>query len=494
MHPQSTRHPAVTRRPSRPAGRAARAVRLLMPCALGLLALPAVARADAQSDYASLFGDEEKKVLQTPTTRDDGAFAAKLLSRAGDLKDAPELRRLVLTRAVELGQKDADGLETAVAAAKDILAGSQGAEKLNWQAKLVDLYTAQYKRATGVKRNEAGAFLLNVLQDEATSLAEQGKYADAARRFKEAQDIARTIRSPRSDAFADAAKEMQAKQQIADKLDRLKQRYEAQGGEVGVLEQLIVGYLVELEAADTAARLAASHPDKNWERALAAAGRPLKDVSQDDLQVLAEWSSGVAEKQPPAMAGPLLARSQLAWRRFLAVHGKKDVAGLKAQESLEKVNRQVSELYPNSATADRLVVVNSHNSSFNDRGATQLNIALLYRGKTVWRRNGVPIDWTPNVDQSLSLDLPQVPFDVVRIEVTAWKGQGVGLSEVQVFAGAENIAQGQRVAANGATEPGLAATNLTDGNASSAVPGRGAWMAPSGAPAWAEIAVKTGKK
>ncbi|HEX8915073.1 MAG TPA: hypothetical protein VF796_22165, partial [Humisphaera sp.] len=459
--------------------------------AAGLLAaaaaafVPSAARADAQADYASLFGAEEKKVLSTPSTRDDAAFAATLLGKAGDLKDAPDLRRLVLARAVELGQKDVDGLATAVEAAKLFIAESKGAEKLAWQSKLTDLYAAQYRNARGPKKDEAGAFLLNVLAEEADSLAAQGKYADGARRYKEGQAIATTIRSPRADEFADAAKELQARQAAAQRLDRLKARADTQGGDIAALEQLILGYLFELNDLKTAQELAAKHTDKAWERMVAQAGVDLETLSNNDLLDAAAWWRKVGESGQPANRPPALSRALACLGRLQATNTKQDAVRLKTMTATAEVLKALGPTGP--AGGNRFVIWNSHHGPLNISGTRELNLILLHAGKPVWRLDGLEIGWVPNRDVSLAVPIPQVSFDTVRVEIVKWVDGNGSLAEVQVMKDGRNVALGAKVTASAAITPNFHGGLLTDGITTSAQQEKGYWLLPVRTPGWAEI-------
>lgn len=454
-----------------------------------------VALGDARADYASLFGEEEKKVLATAFTKDDATFAAKLLARAGDLKDAPELQRLVLTRAVELGQKDADGLATAIDAAKQIIATAQGTEKLDWRGKLVDLYAAQYKRATGTKRAEAGEFLLNILQKEADDLTAESKYADAVKRLNEARDIARSIRSPRVDDFLSAAKDVQTRQQTAEKYDRLRQKLEQQGGDTAMLEQVILGYLLEVGDAETAKKLAAGHPDKTWEKMIGLSATAGKATEPALLLEVADWYGKVGERLSGSGAAAIaLGRAQGLFRQFSHAYQKKDALGLRAQDGLDRVTRALAQASPGATTADRIVIWNQHNNVSNDRGTRTLNVALLLKGKTVWRQSRLAIEWKANQDISLTIQLPTILFDRVRVEVVEWHGIGGGLSEIEVFAGTQNIAKGGAVTASGyvrSTVPGtqdlFQPAFLTDGTTTSGASYKGYWCLPNNTAGWAEI-------
>lgn len=484
----------MIRQPTGSTFRSARIGARLAAAAL-LLQATSAALADARADYASLFGEEEKKVLATGFTRDDATFAAKLLSRAADLKDAPELQRLVLERAVDIGQKDADGLATSIEAAKQIIAMSSGASKQDWRGKLVDLYAAQYKRATGARRAEAGEFLLGVLQKEADDLLAETRYADAVKRLNEGRDIARSIRSPRVDDFLAAAKEVQAKQVTADKYDRLRQKLEQQGGETALLEQVILGYLLEVGDPEKAKKLASGHPDKAWEKMVELSAKPLADLVNPDLIMLGDWYMAVGDQLPGCPDG--FGRAQSYYRTFLRNHQKKDAEALKVQQSLDHANRQLSQVAPGSVTADRLILWNQHNAQWNDRGTLAVNVLLLRKGKNIWRQGNLSIPWAPNADTKVEVEVPPVVFDKVRIDIIRWQGRGGGLAEIQVFAGTVNLAAGAKVSASEylIAPPGIprdvhAADKLTDGVTSSGNYPNGYWLSGENRSGWAEVEVR----
>lgn len=137
--------------------------------------------------------------------------------------------------------------------------------------------------------------------------------------------------------------------------------------------------------------------------------------------------------------------------------------------------------------AEKLVVWNTHNAQHNNHGAVALNLQLLLQAKEVWRKDDVPIDWKPDEDPSLEVELPPVRFDRVRVEVARWPALGGGLSEIQVISGGENIARGCTVESpiyfNHAYRP----ANVTDGITSSLGDGVGYWLAADGKGGWAEI-------
>src|SRR5207247_226718 len=91
-------------------------------------------------------------------------------------------------------------------------------------------------------------------------------------------------------------------------------------------------------------------------------------------------------------------------------------------------------------TADKIVVWNSHDGRWHDRGTLMFDLLLGLDGKVVWARNNVTIAWDAKLDPSVTVPLPRVRFDTVRVVITKHKGYGAILSEIEVYADKKNIA------------------------------------------------------
>lgn len=72
-------------------------------------------------------------------------------------------------------------------------------------------------------------------------------------------------------------------------------------------------------------------------------------------------------------------------------------------------------------TAEKLVIWNQHNGSNNDFGALECCATLFAGGREVFRKLGVALPWERDQDRSLSLALPPVRFEQVRVEITKWE-------------------------------------------------------------------------
>jgi hypothetical protein len=137
----------------------------------------------------------------------------------------------------------------------------------------------------------------------------------------------------------------------------------------------------------------------------------------------------------------------------------------------------------------QLVIWNSHNSHFNDRGTLVCDINLFNGSTKVWGKKDIQVPWLPNTDTNVSLRLPVTSrFNKVRIEITKWVGLGAGLAEIELLDGDQNIAKGCFVSASGYyfNNGNFSSSFLTDGKTSS----EGDtffWLGREGTREWIEV-------
>ena len=148
---------------------------LLGICILGLASW---ALADAQSDYKTLFGAEEAKVVAKRNTRDSAAFAAKLLNAAKALTEQKDLQALLCEKAYEFAPKDASGQQTAADALKLLLEAAPQ-KKAQVQERLIKTFQIRYARSTGADRKRLGEELVDMLASCGDERAEAKAPAEA---------------------------------------------------------------------------------------------------------------------------------------------------------------------------------------------------------------------------------------------------------------------------------------------------------------------------
>lgn len=159
--------------------------------------------------------------------------------------------------------------------------------------------------------------------------------------------------------------------------------------------------------------------------------------------------------------------------------------------SAERVDRE-KQLKRISLKADRIIIWNQHNGEAADRGTVECVVTLLYEGKSVWRQV-VRMPWEPDSPAGRVLRTPKVRFDLVRVDVTKFRGKGGGLGEIEVFDGRINVARDCSAKAKGYWELNrqFHPNKVTDGNKT----GRsGYWLLNNGRKGWVAIDLVTSQQ
>ncbi len=140
--------------------------------------------------------------------------------------------------------------------------------------------------------------------------------------------------------------------------------------------------------------------------------------------------------------------------------------------------------------ADKLVLWNCNSNHWKDRGVLIANVELMRAGKVAWSKKAIRVAWSKDAEPATTIRLPNIRFDVLRIEAASHQGAGSALCEIEVFRGGMNLARGMAVVASGSHHSGHhPASALVDGVTDSSQDGVGYWVAPDHQQAWVEVQV-----
>lgn len=125
----------------------------------------------------------------------------------------------------------------------------------------------------------------------------------------------------------------------------------------------------------------------------------------------------------------------------------------------------------------KIVVWNTHNWKYGDVGTRAFDVTLYSRGKKVWKKTDVAIDWRRRGRPSVSIAVPHhiKKVDQLRLDITKCHGIAMGLAEIQVLLDGENVSLHRPVVASETTRR-TKVEAITDGNNEDVGDGVGYWM------------------
>lgn len=150
------------------------------------------------------------------------------------------------------------------------------------------------------------------------------------------------------------------------------------------------------------------------------------------------------------------------------------------------------------SAADKMQIIlwNTHNGSFGDRGAKVCKVEVFSKGSLQWKDENVEMAWSVDKDEKTFVNVPSIPFvDVVRVTILKHIGNGGGLTEIQVMDHGVNRALNAKVTASGYYKnPPYPPEWAVDGITSSAEHHKGYWLLNrSKSPGWIEITLNSPK-
>lgn len=308
---------------------------------LALIAVAVPSSAAIEDDYREVFGERDRKVTATPSTRDDVAFAAELLESAGVLEDQPALKLFVLTKAAAFGAGSREG----VALAKKALAGARelaAEHDVDLSAIEIAIAEARYAFADRAHKVERAAAYVDALLYGADGDIENGKIDRARGRLQDALRIAALMGAGQKSRVADKITALNKAAARQATYEKLLERHEKEPGDRKKLERLLLFLLVEEDRPKKAAALAAGKIEGTLMDRLALAAKDIKDLDEDECMQLGDWYrddlAGRATKE--YRANPL-SRALDYYNRFLALHEKKDTAAMKASLHIRSVSEEL---------------------------------------------------------------------------------------------------------------------------------------------------------
>jgi len=302
------------------------------------------ARADALTDFESLFGKEAKRVALTRTKSDDAEFAAKLIKSAREMPDSPALQVLLYEKACEFGATGTAGCDTALEAL-ELLERAVPQKKSQWQLKRLDIVKFQFDRSRGPARKAAGMFYMEVLEAVADARAAEGKGAEAKALYTRAFSIATYVKSDRTRAIIAKKKRIDAMIAQDARINSLRRKLELDSKDTTAREALIILYIVGLDKPQEAAKLLRDDLDESTRTYVTLASKGLDALPEAACVELGDWYFRTLFGKASLVDKPVaLKRAKAYYEQFLKLHTKKDIQSFRARAALERIEKELAKL------------------------------------------------------------------------------------------------------------------------------------------------------
>lgn len=295
--------------------------------AAAMLVAPAVAWADEAADtFNSLFGDEVKRVVATPSPVDDVALAKQLLDAAKSAEKQPALLILLCNKAYELGIKDTTGYDTALTAMQ-LAADKLPDRKIACLAKIAALYQGQYGKARGADKAQASEVLIQAFTNLADAQAAAGDTDAAATTLRQALAAAAYVGPAARNAVQAQLTALLSQQQQEKQLAALKAKLQATPKDDATRKELVRLCLVEMDNPAEAANFVDGSIDEATRKYVPAVAKGLDNTPELACSELGKWYQGLADQASAAgVKTAMLNRAKAYYGRFLELHTTEDLA------------------------------------------------------------------------------------------------------------------------------------------------------------------------
>jgi hypothetical protein len=299
--------------------------------------------ADPQAEFDKLFGEEARKVASTFDTKDDAAFAARLLDSAKLIKDRPTLQAVFCEKAYEFGIRNPAGLASAAQAVR-LLAEIAPARKAKCQDKLLNVLQLDFRSSSGDAKVRAGEALLAELLAIADERALADNWADAADLLRQAAGLAPSLKPGAIEEINAKIRVASHRQDVDRQCKSLQAILKANPQNKTAAHQLLMLHLVDLDAPGEAVKYVEPATGEKVRTFLPLAVKALKDLPEDACMGLGDWYRDLASTAYIVSKPAMLARARACYARFLQLHTQQDTVGLKAKLSLDRTDKDLKEL------------------------------------------------------------------------------------------------------------------------------------------------------
>ena len=397
-----------------------------------------------EEDFETLFGKEAKQAAASPNTKDQAAFAAKLLAGAKLVEEQKALQALLYEKAYDFGIKDPDGYPTALDAMNQ-LSTLDPNKAPQCQAKLLNVRQFRFSHTTGDQKKEAGDELVACLITLAAQSEQAGKFDESVTLLRRALETATFIKSDRKAEISDKLKTILSGQQSKKEFEALKARLAAEPKNATLRKSLVVACLGEFYNPEEAAKLLTDDLDAKFLTMARLALEKQESLSEQQLPELAGWYADLADKATPAAQGILWGHARTCCNRYLELHAAKDSDRLNVSMLLDRVDKGMAKVaaqaakvavatpaaIPATPEKDKTASLTGKEITL-DLGSVKMKLVLIPAGKFMMGLEGRKVFDGPQHEVTISK-----PFYIGVYPVT--QGQWRAVTGKVVWKGKDNV-------------------------------------------------------
>jgi len=283
----------------------------------------------------------------TAGAKTDAERAEKLIAAARLAEGNQLLRMALLERAVEHGMKAAltpKLVGTLDGALQQLIAKDAGRAE-QWRQRRMTLYRTWYRRAGRKDKVAAGGQWISRLLSAAKQHEQADRWDKAAATYTEAGSIATTIRHPDKDAITQAGVRARHFAGVRRKVAGYERILASKPDNTPARKALLVALTVDLDDPAAAEKHLTDAVGEVWNTYLPMAAGAADKLDANGCKELGTWYyRELTRKAGDRGKVNVLYRVKVYYERFLALHGKKDVAALKAQVALKDIDAELARL------------------------------------------------------------------------------------------------------------------------------------------------------
>ncbi|MCD4824661.1 MAG: hypothetical protein K8S55_08640 [Phycisphaerae bacterium] len=296
----------------------------------------------AKKIFDNRFGGEIAKATNSGTKKDDVALAETLLAAAWNTGE-PALLSLMCRQSYELGKRNKNGYEIA-AEALELLIAQIPANRPTCLEDILAMRQKSFSVTRGAAKTQAGENLLHAMLAVANLYARQGNPRKAERILQKSISIANNIRSGQKESIQQLLGNIKSRIAATRKAKSLSASLESKPGDIKTRKSLIQLYILKLDNPAAAAKLLVAEMDETMRSCIPLATRNPTKLPAEVAEEMARWYYSLAQSAPKADKGPLLARTSVYLKQFLAKYPKKDARQAAAEQQAKHINDELAKL------------------------------------------------------------------------------------------------------------------------------------------------------